>query len=533
MLDLLITEATVVDGTGRARFVADVAVEDGRIADVVDRAAQPGGLADAEARRTIHAAGRLLTPGFVDVHGHSDMNVLANPYAESKLRQGITTEIVGNCGFSAFPLRGRFLADEKESNTDIGLEITWETVEGYFDAVSKVRPAINLATFVGHCNIRGSVMGFDDRAATSDEMKAMSREVEIAMEAGALGLSTGLIYSPGFFAPPEEVVRLQQAAADGIYASHVRSEGDQLLEAADEFMDVVRGAECQGQFSHLKASGPRNWGKVERVLEQIERVNAEGGRVRFDKYPYIASSTELASLLPRWVRAGGRDSALERLVDPKLRDRIVTEAAELNEGRDGWDSVLICNAGSDEYRPHHGRSIGEIARILGADPGEVFIDMLLKSRMHTSIANFTMNQEETDRVLLHPLGMVCTDAGCRAPYGALHHDFPHPRAYGSLPRFFRQYVKERPLLPLEEAVAKVTSLPCETFRLRNRGRIQPGCHADLLLIDWPRFTDRADFADPHQYCEGIDAIVVNGRLTTMDGEHTGERGGRMLGLDRD
>lgn len=533
MMDLLIKEATVVDGTGRPRFVADVAVENGRIADVADRARRPEGIADTGARTTIQAAGRLLTPGFVDVHGHSDMNVLANPYAESKLRQGITTEVVGNCGFSAFPLRGRFLEDERESNTDIGVEITWETVEGYFDAVSRARPAINLATFVGHCNIRGSVMGFDDRPATADEMRAMEREVAIAMEAGALGLSTGLIYSPGFFAPPEEVVALQQAAAGGIYASHVRSEGDQLLEAADEFMDVVRAAGCQGQFSHLKASGPRNWGKVERVLEQIESVNAAGGRVRFDKYPYVASSTELASLLPRWVRDGGRDRALERLADTKLRDRIVREAAEINEGKDGWDSVLICSAGSEEYRPHHGRSIGEIARILDASPGEVFIDLLLKSRMHTSIANFTMNQDETDRVLLHPLGMVCTDAGCRAPYGALHHDFPHPRAYGSFPRFFRQYVKERPLLSLEEAVAKVTALPCDTFRLRNRGRVEAGCHADLLLIDWPRFTDRADFADPHQYCDGIDAIVVNGTLTTMDGAHTGDRGGRMLGLDRD
>ncbi len=528
MFDLIITNAMVVDGSGGKPFKGHVGLQGERVTALSNAENDSDNLESAEAAVRIDAAGRMLTPGFVDVHGHSDMNVLANANAESKLRQGITTEIVGNCGYSAFPLRGQFLADEQESNKDIGLEINWQNVDGYLNALAAVKPAMNIASFVGHCNIRGSVMGFEDRQPTSDEMKAMRREVEIAMEAGALGLSTGLIYSPGFFADSAEVVELQKAAGKGIYASHVRGEGDTLLEAADEFMEVVEGAGCQGQFSHLKASAPRNWGKVSKVIEQVEAINERGGNVRFDKYPYVASSTGLDSLLPRWVRDGGRDRALERLADSSLTDRIISEAAEMNEGKDGWDSVIICSAGSDAYKPYHGKSIGEIAVARGMKTGEVFIDMLLKGRMHTSIANFTMNQEETDLVLTHPLGMVCTDAGCRAPYGALHHDFPHPRAYGSFGKFFRDYVKERSLMSIEAAVAKVSALPCETFGLRNRGKIAEGYFADLLLIDWPRFEDRATFGDPHQYCTGLDAIVVNGCLTVSGEQHTGNRGGRFL-----
>ncbi len=529
MFDFVIRDARIVDGTGAEPYRGDVGVRDGRVTAVKPVGEGRPGL-PSDAAKTIEAGGRMLVPGFVDVHSHSDMNVLVNPNAESKLRQGITTEIVGNCGFSAFPLRGAMLAEEQESNAKVGLDITWATVDEYFDRLDEARPAVNIASFTGHGNIRGSVLGFDDRPPRPDEMRQMVREVEEAMDAGAIGLTTGLIYAPGIFAPTEEIVGMQKAAArfGGIYASHVRSEGDALLEAADEFMGVIDGAGCQGQFSHLKASGPRNWGKVQRVVEQIEAVNARGGRVCFDKYPYIASSTGLASLLPRWAQDGGRERAVERLLDPKLRDRILRESAEINEGRDGWDSVLICDAGAAEYDRFQGKSIGDIARELGGDAGEVFLDLLVKSRLLTSICNFTMSQEETDLVLLHPLGMVCTDAACRAPYGALSHDCPHPRAYGTFAKFFRDYVKERPLLTVQEAVRKVTSLPCDVFGLRDRGRVAEGYFADLLLLDWDRFEDRARFADPHHYCAGIDLIAVNGVITVKDGEHTGNRGGRAL-----
>ena len=393
-----------------------------------------------------------------------------------------------------------------------------------------MKPALNIATFVGHGTIRGSVLGHEDRPPTLEETRTMVREVDEAMDAGALGLSTGLIYPPGLFADTREIVELQRAASakGGMYASHVRGEGDTLLEAASEFLQVVRESDCPGQFSHIKASAPRNWGKVARVIEQIECLNASGGRVRFDKYPYIASSTSLASLLPRWARDGGRDQTLARLHDSRLHESICRESAANNEGKDGWDSIIICEAGAPEYQAFQGVSLGGVARQSGRSEEVVFIDLLIKGRLLTSICNFTMSQEETDLALLHPLGMVCTDAGLRAPYGPLSHTTPHPRAYGTFPKFFRDYVKERPLLKLEEAVAKVTSLPCDTFGFRNRGRIAKGYWADLLVIDWDNFADRATFAAPKQYCSGIDAIIVNGTLTLQHGEQTGDRAGQIL-----
>jgi N-acyl-D-amino-acid deacylase len=529
MFDLLIKNATVVDGTGTPAYLADVGVTADRITGVESLAAGPDGLG-LNARKVVDAAGRMLTPGFVDVHGHSDTNVLVNPNAESKLRQGITTEIFGNCGSSAFPLRGECLKEESAELRKLGLEPDWTDAAGYFARVEGAKPAINILTFVGHGNIRASVMGYDDRPPTADEMREMEREVEIAMAEGVAGMTTGLIYSPGMFSTTEEVVALQKVAArrGGIYSSHVRSEGDELLESADEFMAVVNGAECRGQFSHLKASGPRNWGKVQRVIHLIEEANSRGATVRFDKYPYIASSTSLASLLPRWVRDGGREASIGRLADPLLRGRIVTESTAINEGREGWDSVLICEAGVPEYEKYQGRTVGDIARELGAEMGEVFVELLVKSELSTSICNYTMSQDETDLAILHPLGMICTDAACRAPYGALSHDCPHPRSYGTFPKFFRDYVKERSLLTIEEAVRKVTLLPCESFSIPDRGRVATGCFADLLLIDWPAFEDKARFADPHHYATGLDAIVVNGVLTVQDGKHTGGRGGRAL-----
>ncbi|MBX7246240.1 MAG: D-aminoacylase [Candidatus Sumerlaeaceae bacterium] len=531
-MDLLIKNGTIIDGTGTPGYRADIAIKGDRISEIVRLDQQPEGI-PPNGIKTIDATDRIVTPGFVDVHSHSDFNILINPNGESKLRQGITTEVVGNCGFSAFPLRGIPYEEEGETYAKLGFKVDWSSASEYFKKLEAAKPAFNLATYVGHGNVRGCVMGHDDRPPTEDELRAMVREVEEAVDSGAIGLSTGLIYSPGIFAETPEIVALQNAATKrgGIYTSHVRGEGDTLLEAADEFFDVINGSNCQGQFSHLKASGPKNWGKVKRVIEQIEEINDKGGNVRFDKYPYIASSTELASLLPRWARNGGREKSLERLNDTKLRKQLIAESAEINEGKDGWNSVLICEAGAPEYEKFQGKSVGDIARILGADAGEMFAELLTKSHLTTSICNFTMSQDDTDLAILHPLGMVCSDAACRAPYGALSHDCPHPRAYGTFAKFFRDYVKERPLLTLEKAVAKVTALPCETFGFKNRGRIAKDYFADVLVINFADYEDKSQFADPHHYCTGIDAIIVNGTLTVHDGGQTGQRNGRVLRLN--
>jgi N-acyl-D-amino-acid deacylase len=526
--DALIVGGLIIDGTGQPAFAGEIAIKDEKILEIIP------GHGEAERRYQapvkVSAEGRTVVPGFIDVHTHSDMTILANPEGESKIRQGVTTEIVGNCGFSAFPLRGERLAEEKLEAERIGVEIHWSDAEGYFSALESAKPAFNMLTFVGHGNIRGSVMGYDDRPPTTDELKLMKREVEIALDAGAIGLSTGLIYAPGIFSEPQEIIALQKQVSrrGGLYASHVRGEGDTLLPAADEFMEVVRGAESRGQFSHLKASGPRNWGKVQKVIDQIEQANQAGLEVRFDKYPYVASSTELASLLPRWVRSGGRDAALERLQDSRLKDQIIRESEEINEGRDGWASVLLCEPSSPRFDCYIAKTVADVAKEEGLAGGEAFLELLIHSRLATTICNFTMSQDETDLAILHPLGMVCSDASCRAHYGMLSHGCPHPRAYGTFGRYFRDYCLDRPLLSLEAAVKKVTDLPCKTFRIAKRGRLKPGYFADLLVVDFPNYRDHSKFADPHHYCTGIDAIFVNGTLTMQNGEHTGNRAGRVL-----
>ena len=523
---ILIRNGTIVDGSGAQPFGADLLIEGERIAEVA-----PGGLPpDIEADETIDASQRLVTPGFVDVHGHSDFPILADPAGRSKITQGITTEIFGNCGMSAFPLRGAARADALATHSWLSLDLCWQSANEYFDHVDRGRPALNVASFVGHGNVRASVMGMDDRPPQPEELRAMQREVEEAIEAGALGLATGLIYAPGMFARTDEIIALQIAAArkGGIYASHVRGEGDRLLDAAMEFMDIVRTVDCQGQYSHLKASGRRNWGKVERVIAMIEQHNDAGGCVRFDKYPYTASSTELASLLPRWVRDGGREAATARLRDPGMCRKAAKEVAEDLAGFTEWSDIVIVDPACDRFRSWTGKSLAELAAGEGLEPEDAFIELLRESHLAAYIVNFSMSQDDTDAALLHPLCMVCTDGEALATGGPLAHGCPHPRAFGSFGKFWRDYVRERPLLRIEEAVAKVTSLPCETFGIASRGRLRPGYFADVLVWDPDHFSDHSQFQDPYHYCTGLDAVIVNGTLTVRRDQLTGKRAGRVL-----
>ncbi len=530
MFDILIKNGKVIDGTGTKAYLADIAIKDSKIVEVVLLADGGKGIA-AEAETIIDATGKLVTPGFIDVHGHSDVNILANPNGESKLRQGITSEINANCGDGVFPLSSpTAVEDVTAANSDLEVPITWRTIGEYFSALDAAKPAYNIATLLGHGTLRLACVGYDDRRPTDSEMKKMLREIDIAMEAGAVGMSTGLVYPPGLFADEEELCTLQGEVArkGGLYASHVRGEGDTLLEAAEEFDRIVRRTNSQGQFSHIKASGKQNWGKVEKVIARIEKMNKDGLAVYFDKYPYIASSTSLQSMLSRWVLDGGRTKSEERLRDPSFVGKIVEEVKLNNEGKDGWNSVLISQAYIAEYEQYQGKTIAEIAQIVGKSPDDLFVELLLKSEMKTSICNFTMCQEETDMALVHPLGIPGSDSGVRANYGILSMDTPHPRAYGTFGKYFRDYVKERSLLTLEEAVRKSTALPCTIFGLKNRGLIAKGYYADVLIIDFDKYEDKATFADPHQYCSGLDAVIVNGTLTLWQEKQTGKRAGRVL-----
>ncbi|MCX7626289.1 MAG: D-aminoacylase [Candidatus Sumerlaeaceae bacterium] len=529
MFDLIIYNAKIVDGRGVSPFVGHVAIKDDEIVEIIP-ASTPEFPLPSSTRKAIDATGLIMTPGFIDVHGHSDLNILACPEMESKLRQGITTEIIGNCGESAFPLFGAFRQSTREELRRLDLEPRWNSAEQYFTCLEAIKPACNIASCVGHGSVRAAVMGYGDNEPTNAELGQMKREIALALQAGAIGMSTGLIYPPGIFSTVDEIAQLQCTAREygGIYSSHIRSEGDLLLQAANEFIEIIGKTGSQGQFSHLKASGRRNWGKVQLVIDTIEEAITRGANIWWDKYPYIASSTSLASLLPKWVLAGGRDAAIERLRDKSTQLEIIAEAERANEGCDGWESVLVVDAACDEYTELQGFSIGEAARRKKVEAGELFLSLLVASELRAAICNFTMNWQETDLAILHARGMVCTDAACRAPKGVLSHDSPHPRAYGTFGAFFRRYVKEKRLLSLEEAVRKVTSFPCEVFGIKKRGRIQKGYFADLLLIEWDSFRDASDFSAPHRFCEGLRTVVVNGKITFHDGAYTGLRGGRVL-----
>ncbi|MCX7626232.1 MAG: amidohydrolase family protein [Candidatus Sumerlaeaceae bacterium] len=523
--ELVFANVVICDGTGAPARLGHVAVLADKIA-LTTPAHQPA----PPARRIIDGRGELvLAPGFIDVHSHSDYTAIVLPLSESKIAQGITTEIVGNCGFSAFPLRGELLDDEKIAQRHLALHWTWATAEEYFALVEQTKPAVNVASFVGHRNVRAAAMGFADRRPSHEELRAMKQEIEHSMEAGALGLSTGLIYVPGMFAPTDELIELAKVVSryGGIYASHVRGEGDRLLSAVDEFFQIVNSANVAAQYSHLKASGRRNWGKIHYVVERIDQSVAQSTRLAFDRYPYTASSTELSSLLPRWVLAGGREAALKRLSRPEIRRQIRSELEDDFAGEEPWSDILLANIIDNEFARFRGWRLSAIAHELRMDEFDLFFELLRASQLEIWICHFTMSEGDMVTVLTHPLCMVCTDAESYS-FSSLAGTVPHPRGFGAFPRFLQYFVRERGLLSLEEAIRKITSLPAQMFGLRDRGVIRPGYAADLVLFNPSRIEDPSVFGETPRQPKGIELVVVNGTITYEHGHFLSKGAGRVL-----
>ncbi len=534
--DLIIRGGRIVDGTGAAARVADVGVAGDRIAAL-------GDLSGAAAPRVLDAAGCTVTPGFIDAHAHSDAYLLLEPDAPSKLSQGITTEVNGQCGGSAVPRLGQarlssdWASQTYPRRTSHGVEAggvpgpTWTTVADYRELFDAVRPAVNSVQFIGHNTLRAGVMGYEPRAATPDEVCEMRRRLEQALEEGGWGLTTGLLYQPGKHAADDEVAALARAAAarGGIYATHMRSEGGRLLESLEEVLRLARATGVQVQISHLKTSGRANWHKVEAALSLLRAARDEGLNVQADRYPYTAAGTDLDIVLPEWSSAGGRDAILRNLRAPETRRRI---EAELAGGTRDWTEVMIGGGWSEEVRAFSGRTVADAAAALGLTPGEAVCRFIDLDDTRTGAFFFGMCEANLRRIYEEPWVMPGSDASVRAPWGPLAKDHPHPRAYGTMPRFLRLLSGREQDTPkifaLEEAVRRMTGLPAATFGLRDRGVLKAGAYADIAVFDEEAFRDTATYARPHQMAAGMRQVLVNGALSYDGGRFTGVRNGRFL-----
>lgn len=519
MWDLLLEGGTLYDGLGGPAVRADLAVR-------ADRVAAIGALSAGEARERLVVRGKVVCPGFIDIHSHSDAFLLVEPSAFSKILQGVTTEVCGQCGASAAPrLPGYPMPSDWSAQRYPG---TWSTVAEYRALLEAQHPAVNLALLIGHNALRAGIMGYASRPATEDERRNMVRVLEQALDEGGAGLSTGLAYAPGMFATDEELQALARVVAkhDGLYASHMRSEGARLIEAIDETLAVARATSARAQVSHLKTSGPAHWHKLDDALERMRRARAEGLDAASDRYPYTASCTDLDIVLPDWASGDGREAVLARVRDPALRARLADELDRTRSTED-WNRVVVAGARHPDAQRFRGQSIADAAQTLQKSPGEAALDIMDIDELRTTAFFFGMSEANLRRILAEPWVAIGSDASLRAPTGPLSEDHPHPRAYGTFPRFLRMALDGQ-TVSLGEAIRKMTALPAERVRLKDRGVLRTGAFADVLVFDPARVRDLANYANPHQPPEGIAYVIVNGTVTVRDGRIEAGRGGRFL-----
>ena len=515
--NLILKGGMVYDGTGSPPVEADVALEGDRVVGL-------GPDLSATGAEVVDVRGLAVAPGFIDIHSHTDRELLINPRAESKIRQGVTSEVVGQDGSSLGPWRDSRPTDDPDAIVDIS---------GFFARLDRDGTSVNIASMIGAGTVRGLVIGNDDRPATPAELAEMVQLVREGIEEGLCGLSSGLEYVPSGFASLDELVALA-AALQGTglaYASHMRNEDDQLLGAIEEALNVGQLAGVPVHVSHLKAQGQRNWWKADVALDMLERAAAAApapAPVTFDRYPYVAYSTGLTSLFPLWSRDGGTASFLERLADTG-RNQAMAGAVRAKVTKLGsWDAVQITSAESDSLDWIEGRRLGELAAERGQEPYDLLREIMFAGDGRIGMVGFGMSEANTAKMLAHPLGMVCSDGSARATYGPLSEGSPHPRNYGSFPRVLGHYCRDEGTMPLEVGVHKMTQMPAQVAKLEGRGSLAVGSFADVVVFDPATVADRATFEDPHQYPAGIDLVVVNGEVTIRDGEHTGTLAGRPL-----
>ena len=526
--DLIIAGGSVLDGDGAPARTLDVGVRDGKIAAI-------GSLGAAEARQRIDASGLVVAPGFIDMHNHSDYTILAEPKSESMIRQGVTTMVLGESR-SAGPVKTG-ANDDPRSRSD-GANVDWTTLGGYFQRLERQHMATNIASYVGEEQVWTYVKGYGQSAATSAEIDEMKKLVAQAMEEGAMGLSTALLEPPSSLATTDNLVELAKVARQygGIYASHIRDEGERVFQAVDEAIQVGKGANIPVDILHMKIAHKKLWGRVNEIIAMVQKARDEGRTVTANVYPYTAGQNNLSSIIPPWAHDGGREQMVERLRDPAARRRMHGEILNglpnwynhyLATG-DGWAGMILVSMQSERNKPFQGKRMSELIAARGGDPVDVLFDLLVEEQGSVPTVFFHHSEPDMQLVLKQPWTSIGSDGAAVNPDGPTGRSHPHPRYYGTFPRVLGRYVRELHVLTLPEAVKKMTSMNADKIGIKDRGRLREGLWADITIFDPARVIDRATFENPHQFPVGIDYVIVNGVLTLEHERHTGALAGRVI-----
>jgi N-acyl-D-amino-acid deacylase len=527
--DVIIKGGTVYDGSGSEGQHFDLAIKGDRIAGV-------GDFKNAKAKETVNATGLAVAPGFINMLSWSDQSLIQDGRSQSEIRQGVTTEIMGE-GESMGPVNDRVREHMLREQKDIKYEIKWNTLAEYLQYLEKRGVSCNVASFLGATTVRENVIGFEDKAPTPQQLDEMRELVRREMEAGALGIGTSLIYPPAFYAKTDELIELCKVAAKyhGKYISHMRSEGNRLLEAFDELLRIAREANIPAEIYHIKAAGQQNWGKIDNLLSGVEAAQKEGLKIRANMYTYTAAGTGLDACLPPWTEDGGYPALFKRLRDPATREKI---AAQVKTPTDEWenlylaagspDKILLVGFKSQKLKPLTGKSLAEVAKMRGKDPIETIMDLIAEDESRIDSVYFLMSEENVKKEIVKPWVSFGSDEGSQAPEGVFLKSNPHPRAYGNFARVLGKYVRDEKVITLPEAIRRLSAFPATNLGLDHRGFLKEGMFADVVVFDPATIADRATFQKPHQYAVGVKHVFVNGVHVIKDGEHTGAKPGRAL-----
>jgi len=525
--DVVIRHGTVYDGTGAAGVVQDLAIQG-------DRIAARGDLSGAHGLQDVDADGLAVAPGFIDMLNHAETSLIADGRSQSGIRQGVTLSVFGESSMG--PLTDAMKQQMKARQADFKFDITWTTLGEYLDSLIARGISTNVASFVSASTVRANVIGLDNRAPTAEELDRMRGQVRAAMGEGAMGVTTALIYTPAVFSKTDELVELAKvaSAAGGMYISHMRSEGNRLLEAIDETITIARDAHIRAEIYHLKAAGQSNWAKLGDAIAKVEAARKDGLEITADMYTYTAGSTGLDASMPPWVQEGGYDAWAARLRDPKIRDRV---RREMTTPGDEWENLLLAAGGdgtllvgfkNEALRIYTGKTLGEVAKLRGTSVQDTAMDLVAEDGSRVQVVYFLMSEDNVKRQIQLPWVSFGSDASSMSAEGVFLKTSTHPRAYGNFARLLGRYVRDEHVIPLEEAIRKLTSLPADTLKVKDRGRLTVGLFADVVVFDPKTVTDRATYEQPHQYAVGMRHVWVNGAQVLKDGEHTGATPGRVV-----